>query len=64
MKRFLVNVMFIVIVLPFYLIAFILIVYVAIMRCLFGIIDVSDKPYKWLDRFDMRFYEILKEFIP
>jgi hypothetical protein len=63
MKRFLINVIFIVIVLPFYLIALMLIVYIAIMRCLFGLIGVSDKPYKWLDRFDMRFYEILKEYI-
>jgi len=55
MKRFLINVIFIVIGLPFYLIALILIVYVAIMRFLFAPIACSVEPYEWLDKLDTHF---------
>ena len=64
MKRFLINVIFIVIGLPFYLIALILIVYVAIMRFLFALIACSVEPYKWLDKLDTHFYETMKEYLP
>ena len=64
MKRFLINALFVVIVFPYYLIALIFIVYIDIMRALFAPIAGSSKPYEWLDKFDARFYEILKEYIP
>ena len=64
MKRFLINAALIVFVSPFYLMAMILVVYVAIMRALFAPIAGACEPYEWLDRFDTRFYEILKEYIP
>jgi hypothetical protein len=51
-------------VLPFYLMASILIVYVAIMRALFAPIASACEPYEWLDRFDERFYKILKGHLP
>ena len=64
MKRFLINVIFIVIGLPFYLIALILIVYVAIMRFWFALITCRAKPYEWLDKLDAHFYETMKEYLP
>lgn len=64
MKRFLINVIFIVIGLPFYLIALILIVYVAIMRFLFTLIACSVEPYEWLDKLDEYFFETMKEYLP
>ena len=64
MKRFLINALFVVIVLPFYFITLIYIVYIAIMRALFAPIAGSSRPYEWLDKFDTRFYKILKEYIP
>ena len=64
MKRFLINAAFIVIGLPYYLMALILVIYIAIMRFLFAPIAVSTEPYDWLDRFDTRFYEMFKEYFP
>ena len=64
MKRFLINAAFIVIGLPYYLMAFILVIYIAIMRFLFAQIAESTEPYDWLDRFDTRFYEMFKEYFP
>lgn len=64
MKRFLINAAFIVIGLPYYLMALILVIYIAIMRFLFAAIAESTEPYDWLDRFDARFYEMFKEYFP
>lgn len=64
MKRFLINVAFIVFGLPYYLMALILVIYIAIMRLLFAPIAGSIEPYNWLDRFDTRFYEMFKEYFP
>lgn len=64
MKRFLINAAFIVIGLPYYLMAFILVIYIAIMRFLFAPIAGSIEPYDWLDRYDTRFYEMFKEYFP
>ena len=62
MKRFLINVIFIVIGLPYYLMALILVIYIAIMRFLFAPIAASTKPYDWVDRFDTRCYGMFKEY--
>lgn len=62
MKRFLINAAFIVIGLPYYLMALILVIYIAIMRFLFAPIAASTEPYDWLDRFDTRFYEMFKQY--
>ena len=64
MKRFLINVIFIVIGLPYYLMALILVIYIVIMRFLFAPIATKTKPYNWLDRFDTRCYEMFKEYFP
>ena len=64
MKRFLINVIFIVIGFPYYLMALILVIYIVFMRFLFAPIAASAKPYDWLDRFDTRCYEMFKEYFP
>ena len=62
MKRFLINAALIVIGLPYCLMGLILVIYIAIMRFLFAPIAGSAEPYDWLDRFDSRFYGILKQY--
>lgn len=64
MKRFLTNAAFIVIGLPYYLMALILVIYIVLMRFLFAPIAASTKPYDWLDTFDARFYKMIKEYFP
>jgi hypothetical protein len=61
-KRFLINAALIVIGLPYYLMAFILVIYIAIMRFLLAPIASSIEPCDWLDRFDTRFYEMFKQY--
>ena len=62
MKRFLINAALIVIGLPYYLMGLILVIYIAIMRFLFAPIAESVEPYNWLDKFDTRFHEMLKQY--
>jgi hypothetical protein len=62
MKRFLINAILVVIILPCYLMALILVIYIAIMRFLFAPIAESIEPYNWLDRFDTRFHEMFKQY--